>query len=261
MVTCFRGIDISRYVKQNPHMYDKLLQMGDLFLPVCNYFRELLIQLGADPDKVIVHHSGIDISKFSFNPWPLNPNDSIQCISVCRLTEKKGLKYAIQAVAQLVKLYPNLFYTITGAGELEQELKKLIMQLEVNKHIKLVGRVSNDQIAWLLEKTHIFVLPSVTAENGDQEGIPNAAKEAMASGLIVVSTYHSGIPELIEDGVSGLLVPERSVRKLAKAIKYIIDHSELWSEMAMAGRKTIEVEYDKEKVNDRLVIIFDELMA
>ena len=276
LVTCFRGIDISRYVKQNLHVYDKLLQRGDLFLPVCDYFRECLIQLGADPDKVIVNYSGIDISKFSFNPRSFNPNDSIQCISVCRLTEKKGLKYAIQAVAMLVKFYPNLFYTIVGAGGLEQELKRLIRKLKVNKHIKfkrlirklevnkdieLVGRVSNDQVVRLLEKAHIFILPSVTAENGDQEGIPNAVKEAMASGLVVVSTYHSGIPELIEDGISGLLVPERDVGRLAQAIKYIIDHSELWPEMAIAGRKIIESEYDKEKVNDRMVVIFDELMA
>lgn len=220
LVTCFRGSDISKHVKENPHRYDKLLSKGDLFLPVCDYFRKRLIQLGGNPNKIIVHHSAIDVDKFSFKSRSLkHPNDTIHIVSVCRLVKKKGLSYAIRAVARLVKKYPNLRYTIVGFGGEEKNLERLVKQLNAQKNIKLVGRYSEDQIAKLLDRTHIFLQPSVTSEQGDQEGIPNAAKEAMACGLPVISTYHSGIPELIQDGVSGLLAPEHDVDGLVKKNK------------------------------------------
>jgi len=112
-----------------------------------------------------------------------------------------------------------------------------------------------------LDDSNIFVLPSITTRDGDQEGIPNAIKEAMARGLPVVSTYHAGIPELIEDGISGFLVPECNEKALAEKIEYVISHPEIWQSIEEAGRKKIEEEYDKEKINDRLIEIFNQLVA
>jgi len=259
-VTCFRGADLSKNVKQNPNKYDLLLRKGDLFLPVCDAFRRRLISLGCDPKKIIVHHSAIDCKKFSFKSRTFNKGDIVNMVTVCRLVEKKGLTYSIRAVAQLIRKYPDIRYDIVGFGPLEQELKQLIEKLGVQNQIRLVGRVSEDEVAAMLDNTHIFVLASVTAKSGDEEGIPNALKEAMARGIPVVSTYHSGIPELVDNGVSGFLVPQRDVKMLAKRIEYLINNPNLWYKMGLAGHNKVNDGYDKEKINDRLVNILKRLM-
>jgi len=219
-----------------------------------------LISLGCDPKKIIVHHSAIDCKKFSFKPRTFSEGDIINMVTVCRLIGKKGLTYSICAVAQLIRKYPAIRYDIVGFGPLEQELEQLIERLGVQNHIRLVGRASEDEVAKILDNAHIFLLASVTAKSGDEEGIPNALKEAMARGIPVVSTYHSGIPELVDDGVSGFLVPQRDVKMLAKKIEYLINNSSLWYKMGLAGHNKVKDEYDKEKVNDRLVSIFKRLM-
>jgi len=259
-VTCFRGSDLSKHVKKDPNKYDLLLRKGDLFFPVCNAFRRRLISLGCDPKKIIVHHSAIDCKKFSFKPRTLNRGDIINMVTVCRLTEKKGLIYSIRAVVQLIRKYPTIRYDIVGFGPLEQELKQLIRRFDAQNQIRLVGRASEDEVAAILDNAHIFLLASVTASNGDEEGIPNSLKEAMARGIPVVSTYHSGIAELVDNGVSGFLVPQRNATMLAKKIEYLINNPNLWYEMGLAGHKKVKDGYDKEKVNDRLVNIFKRLI-
>jgi colanic acid/amylovoran biosynthesis glycosyltransferase len=105
-----------------------------------------------------------------------------------------------------------------------------------------------------------MVAPSITAENGDQEGIPNVLKEAMALGLPVISTLHGGIPELVEDGVSGFLVKERDVDSLAERLAYLVDHPETWSKMGSEGRACIEKDYDMNKLNDHLVDLYEKTL-
>ena len=84
--------------------------------------------------------------------------------------------------------------------------------------------------------------------------------EAMATGLPVLSTWHSGIPELVKDGVSGFLVPERDVVSLSERLVYLIEHPEIWPEMGRAGRAYVETNYDINKLNDRLIAIFQNLL-
>jgi len=102
--------------------------------------------------------------------------------------------------------------------------------------------------------------PSITSQNGDQEGIPTTLMEAMACGLPVLSTFHSGIPELVQDGQSGFLVPERDVEALAEKLEHLLNHQECWSEMGLAGRKFVEANHDINKLNDRLVEIYEQLL-
>ena len=105
-----------------------------------------------------------------------------------------------------------------------------------------------------------MLAPSVTSQNGDCEGIPVAIVEALAWGLPVLSTLHSGIPEVIQDGESGFLVPERDTEALAEKLEYLIEHPELWPEMGRKGRKYVEEHYDIDKLNDRLVEIYQRLL-
>jgi colanic acid/amylovoran biosynthesis glycosyltransferase len=111
-----------------------------------------------------------------------------------------------------------------------------------------------------MKDSDILLAPSVTAEGGDQEGIPVVLMEALAQGLPVISTYHSGIPELVQDGVSGYLVHERDVNVLSERLEHLIKNQELWAKMGRAGRNYIENYYNIDKLNEQLVEIFQKLL-
>ncbi len=261
LVTCFRGSDISCYLKRRPRAYRVLFGGGgDLFLPVCKFFKQKLIKQKCNSKKIVVHHSAIDCEKFSYKKRTLNPGEKIRIVTVGRLVEKKGMKYAIRAVAKLVKKYPHIEYTIVGDGPLREQLALLITTLKLEDHVTLYGAATHNEVVKILNKAHIFVLSSVDGSDGNQEGIPNALKEAMACGIPVVSTFHAGIPELIEDKVSGLLVLQGNSGDLAKKIQYLIMNPEKWVSMGQAGRKKVEQEFEIENTVDKLERLFRNLL-
>jgi colanic acid/amylovoran biosynthesis glycosyltransferase len=110
------------------------------------------------------------------------------------------------------------------------------------------------------DRADILLAPSVTAADGDEEGIPNVLKEAMASGMPVVGSRHAGIPELIEDKVSGFLVPERDEVALADALQRLAQAPQGWAAMGRAGRTKIEQDYDINRLNERLTGLFEQLI-
>ena len=111
-----------------------------------------------------------------------------------------------------------------------------------------------------MNKAHIFILPSVTARNNNKEGIANVLKEAMAIGLPVIATHHSGNSELIQNGISGLLVPERNSTALRQAIEYLLNNSNKWLSMQLAAAHTVHQKFEKEKENDKLEAILYALL-
>ena len=251
LVTFLRGSDITNKREASYRAYRKLFACGDLFLPVCAYFRSRLLVLGCDLKKIVVHYSGIDCSKFSLTACSVQKN-RIRIISVGRLIEKKGLKYAIKAVAKLVKTYPSIKYAIVGDGNKRSNLTRLIKSLGVSDNIRLVGWKAQNEIVQLLQQSDIFVLPSVTSSIGSQEGIANALKEAMLIGLPVVTTYGAGTAELVDDDKNGLLVPQKNVTALVKAIRDLIDHPKKRDVLGRAGRKKVKKMFDSKKLNQQL---------
>jgi len=260
VVVSFRGFDISKRIVGNPRMYDDLFRRGDLMLPNCNVFRNRLIELGCKDEKIVIHESGIDVSKFTFAEKHLEEGGNINLLTVARLTEKKGIEYSLQAVARLMPRYPKIFYQIAGDGPLRPELEALACQLGLEKVVTFLGSVEHDEVKSLMMASHIFILSSVTAKDGDEEGLANVLKEALASGMPVVATTHSGFPEVVTDGVSGFLVPERDVDALADRLDHLIQHPELWLEMARAGRESVEEHFDITKLNQGLVEIYQGLV-
>ena len=127
-------------------------------------------------------------------------------------------------------------------------------------NIKLLGWKTQAEVADLLKASDILLAPSVTTENGEEEGIPGVIMEAFAQGLPVVSTYHAGIPEVVKDGESGFLVAERDVDALAERLERLIEHPELRFAMGQNGRRFVEEHYDVDKLNDRLVRIYQQLL-
>lgn len=261
LIISFRGYDASKHLYNNIGIYDELFREADLFFPVCRHFKQRLIKEGCDKKKIKVHRSGINLAKFEYS-YPKKPKGGLtKLLTIARLVEKKGVAYAIRAVAQLLASGRRItYYVVGGDGGLRAELERLIEDLNLGVHVQLLGWMNQEEVIRLLKSAHILVAPSVTASDGDQEGIPNVIKEAMAFGLPVISTYHSGIPELVEDGVSGFLVPERDVNSLADRIAYLIDHPERWSEMTRMGRTILKEYYDIDKLNDKLTDIYQNLL-
>ncbi|MGF1478323.1 MAG: glycosyltransferase [Cyanophyceae cyanobacterium] len=262
LITIFRGHDISRFVKENgKQIYNELFKTGDFFLANCQFFRSHAVNLGCDPNKIIVHYSGLDSSKFPFDSRQFPTDGKVRIATTGRLVEKKGIEYAIRAVAQQAETHPNIEYNIIGDGELKPHLQQLIDELKVGHIVHLLGWKNEQEIIEILQRSHLFIAPSVTAADGNQDAPINVLKEAMAMGLPVVSTYHGGIPELVEEGVSGFLVPERDADALAQKLGYLLDHSETWAEMGQSGRAFVEQHYDLHKLNDRLVTVYEQLLA
>ncbi len=261
VAVCLRGYDVTGFLHQNPHVYDQYFNSCDLFMPVCNTFKNILKRAGCPEHKIAVVHSSIDCSKFKFKKREFPRQGTINFISAGRFVEKKGFVYSIRAIATLIKKYPQIRYTIIGNGKLKKKYKKLIKTLQVRDKIKIDGWHTHQEYIQILDKSHIFILPSVTAENNDQEGIPNVLKEAMAMGLLVVATHHSGNPELISHGISGFLVGERNSAAIAKIIDYILNNPKLWPSIQGAAIQKIRNEFEREKENDKLEAILYNLLS
>ncbi len=264
LVVCLRGGDTtSNYVREDPGIYEKLFKEAHLFLPVCEYFKKLIVEYGCDADKVTVHHSTINCSQFYFKERKNKhkKRKTIRLVSVSRLVEKKGLNFALEAIAEIVKKYKNIHFTIVGNGHWQRRLEKMTKNLGIASKVTFFGWGTQDQVAHILNKSHIFLSPSVQSARGEEEGIANSLKEAMATGLISIGTFHAGTPELIEDGISGFLVHERNSKELAQKIKYIIEHPEIWRSIGLAARKKVEDEFEIKKSVEKLEKIFYQLVS
>jgi len=257
VVTIFHGYDLSKYVKKHGKtVYNVLFEKGDIFLPVSNYLKTRLLELGCDEKKILVHHMGIKSEKFPFRMRKVSGGELVKIITVGRLIEKKGIDYGIRAVGNLKGKQLKIEYNIVGDGPLRKDLERLIEELELTGTVKLLGKKPHREVINLLNESHILLAPSVTAKDADQEGIPVVLMEAMAMGLAVVSTYYSGIPELIEEGRTGFLASERNTSAIAEKIEHLIKYPETWIGMSHAGRKFVEEHYDIDKLNKRLVEIY-----
>lgn len=261
VITTFHGSDISKRIKKKGDKeYNHLFEVGDLFLPISERWKNELTKLGCREEKIVVHRMGIDTSKFPFSPRKMRNDGQVQLLTVARLVEKKGVEYGVRTVARVLKKYPQIEYKIAGDGPLMNDIKSLIEELNINDKVRLLGWQRQEEIVELIKEADILLAPSVTSEDGDQEGIPVVLMEALAQGLPVLSTQHSGIPELVQDGESGFLVPERDVDALAERLEYLIRHPEIWPEMGRVGRDYVERYYDINKLNDQLVELYQRLL-
>lgn len=255
IVTSFRGYDLGKYLRLHPRAYDDLFRRGALFLPVSRTLEVRLIEAGCRPGAIRVHHSGVALQQLQYREsYPLD--DNVRLVSVARLVEKKGIAYAVEAVAQLLAQGRRVSYTIVGEGPLREQLARLVDELGVAGAVQLVGAKAHREVLEMMRDAHILIAPSVTAADGDEEGIPNAIKEAMAIGLPVIGTRHAGIPELVQDGVSGFLVPERNPGALAERLARLVDNRAVWLSFSRAARLRIEREYDIDRLNDELVTLY-----
>ena len=261
IITVFHGYDMTKYIRMHGRdVYNNLFKKGDLFLPISEKWKNELISLGCCEQKIKVHHMGVDTDRYSNFRRNFRSNDRTRILSIARFVEKKGIRFGVEAVGRIIKEYPEIEYWIIGDGSLRKEVESVIDQMNLNDKVKLLGWKSQEEILDYLMDSDILLVPSVTGEDGDQEGIPVVLMEAMALGITVVTTYHSGIPELVQDGVSGFLAPERDVEILAEKLSQCIEHRELWPRIKEEAKNVVMKNYNINNLNDQLVSIYQKLL-
>jgi colanic acid/amylovoran biosynthesis glycosyltransferase len=261
LVVAFRGADTTKYVaRRGPRVYARTFREARLLLPVCDFLGRRLMELGAPPERVVVHRTGIDLRRWRYRERSPSADGRLRLVSVGRLVEKKGVEYTLRAVRILVDRGLDVECRILGDGPHRDRLTALVRELGLDTRVAVHGRTQQERVRAGLDQSDVLVAASVTAADGDEEGIPNVLKEAMASGMPVVGTSHAGIPELIEDGVSGLLVPERDELALADALQRLAVEPGRWTAMGRAGRAKVEREYDIHNLNDRLAGLLEDLI-
>ena len=254
VMTIFHGYDMSLLPRARGwDMYDDLFRSGALFLAVTNFWRSRLLELGSPPERTRLFRMGVDVAAIIPRDRARARNTMFTVLSTGRLIEKKGHEYAIRALAMLKSSPIQLI--IAGDGPLRITLQVLAETLGVSSRVKFLGGITRDEVQRQLAVADAFVLPSVTAANGDMEGLPVSLMEAMAVGVPVVSTRHSGIPELIEHGESGLLTEEKNVVGLATCLSRLMSDSRLANALARQARKIVQNQFNIRTWNELLLKI------
>jgi colanic acid/amylovoran biosynthesis glycosyltransferase len=254
LVTTFYGHDVGRYPRMRGRdCYARLFSRGDLFLALSASMQDRLVELGCPEAKLGLHHLGVDGDAITFRPRSIQLGETVRVACSARMVPKKGLEYAIRALAKLRERKLDVELHLVGDGPERRSLEALIGDLELHDRVKLYGEISQPQSVRVMERCHLFVQPSVTGSDGDEEGTPTAILEAMASGMPVVATCHSGISEQVEDGVSGFLVPERDVQRLTERLAELVLRPDLWPLLGRRGRHRVEADFDRGKQSSALL--------
>ncbi len=261
LVTVFHGVDVSAYVRGDPDYYRFLFARGELFLPISQAWSRKLAELGCDPGRIRVHRMGVDVGRYPFRIRHYQADRPLRVLTVGRMVEKKGIEYALRAVAELTHQGIPVEYDVVGDGPLRGRLEGLAGALGVASSVIFHGWQDQAKVAALMNDGDVLLAPSVTSADGDQEGIPVTLMEAMAAGMLVVSTHHSGIPELVEHDRSGLLVPERDVGALARALMHLTRNPDAWPSMSQAARRRVIADFEVGRLNMGLVRHFEALLG
>jgi len=199
--------------------------------------------------KTFIVHCGIDLDIYEKNRKQsvFRSGQKLQLICIGRFEEKKGFGYAIEACRQLAEEAVDFELVMIGSGSLSEPLKKMADLYGLGQKIKFMGSCSGNVVAHQLANSDICLVPSVKADSGEEEGIPVVIMEAMAVGVFVIATRHSGIPEIVRDNDTGLLVPERDPNAIVKAIKLFNEDDTLRNRCIENGRLLVREEFDIKK--------------
>jgi glycosyltransferase involved in cell wall biosynthesis len=206
--------------------------------------------------RIVLAYHGVDSERFK----PASPDGDrrgpVKILAVGRLVEKKGYPVLLDALAALVRRGHRVQCEIVGGGELEGELRERISRLGLESVIALRGARTHQQIADSYAGADVFVQASVVLTNGDRDGVPNSLLEAMASGLAVVASDVAGIPEVIRDGATGLLVPPEDSGSLAAALGRVVEDVELRRRLGEAARDHVVAQLDRRVCSRRVAVLF-----
>ena len=248
------------YIKTPPELLRAEAQQAQAVITCTEYNRQYLsTQIGPASDgKLHCIYHGLDLSQFQF-AWPrVSDAGPPVILSVARLVEKKGLSDLIVAADILRRRGRRFQVEIIGNGPLRQALEAQVMQLGLSDRVKLLGVQTYDMVCLAYQRASIFALPCMVTADGDRDGLPNVLLEAMGSGVPVVSTPVSGIPELIESEHDGLFVPPNSPTELADALDRLLTQPELSERLARAARAKIQAHFSIDRSSTQLLALFQQ---
>ena len=257
-VVSFHGADVlvdmekPAYRKATKQMLDAVTRV---FVRSASLQRAV-VELGGNENKIDIVRTGIPLGEFPFREREFPANGEWRFLQASRLVQKKGLATTLHAFTHFLGHYPRATLTIAGEGPMREELQELTRKLKIDDRVVLPGFVAPEKLREIYYTSHIFLHPSETGSDGNQEGIPNAMLEAMATGLPVFATDHGGIPEAIENGISGILVPERDYEALSQALLKAVQDRDRLTRLARNGANAVAQKFDQQNQIRRLEEIY-----
>jgi colanic acid/amylovoran biosynthesis glycosyltransferase len=246
-IVSFHGKDVQPRLEEIGYLADlkTLFSEVALVLVRSESIAERVRVLGCDPAKIRLNRTSVPMEQFREVPHRCLPTKHAwKVVQASRLIPKKGLFTSLKAFKAFADVYPNATFEIAGEGPLRPELECETQKLGLREKVRFIGFLNQNDLHELYSRAHLFIHPSEITPDLNQEGVPNSMLEAMATGLPVVATRHGGIPEAIEDGVSGFLVEEGDAHSLAERMLQLAGNRELRDSMGAAGAKQVREKFD-----------------
>ena len=245
-VVSFHGADVA--MKKDIRDYDVKLQNLFRSVPLvfarCNSLADRLVELGCPRERLRITRTGLPLDEFPYVRREAPGDGRWKLMQACRLIPKKGVATTLCAFAIFQKEFPKAELFIAGKGPLQPHLEELAAELGISAKVRFCGFLSQPDLRELYASSHLFIHPSETPPDRNQEGIPNSVLEAMATGLPVLGTRHGGIPEAVEHGRAGLLVEERDFEALSNAMKEMARSGNAFREMGLLGSERVVAEFE-----------------
>ncbi len=224
---------------------------------VSRSMREEVKRLGADHEKVHVVPMGTDLKNRFVPPGTRQNNGSL--LFVGRLVEKKGLRYLIDALPLILKKHPQASLRIAGDGPEKGTLQLQSKRLGINDHVRFLGAVKNKSLPDLYRTADVVVFPSVIAGGGDREGFGLVLVEALGCECATVVTDLPAMQDIIVDGKTGFVVPQKNVQKLAEKIVSLLDDPEMGRSVGKEGRRFVVKRYDWDKITRQYAALIESI--
>jgi colanic acid/amylovoran biosynthesis glycosyltransferase len=230
---------------------------ASLLLAISNYGRSQMMYVSCHEDwhKIRVAYLGVDTTKLTFIPRTTGQGGIREIISVGRLAPAKGTLILLHACKELLHRGVRIRLRLVGDGPDRKRLESAAQTLGISEHVIFEGARSHERVLELYRNADIFALASFA------EGIPVVLMEAMALGIPCVSTRITGIPELIEDGISGLLVPAADQEALAEALGRLVEDPDLCARIGLAARAKVVKDYNSLLNIRRVKALFEEFFG
>jgi colanic acid/amylovoran biosynthesis glycosyltransferase len=235
----------------------RLARHGNLFLCASGFIRERLLGMGFPPEHTRVHYIGVDCGAVTMR----DPADEVlEILHVARLVEVKGTEYLIRAFALAAPQHPNARLVIIGDGPLRAKLEGLARNCGVAERVEFLGAMPHAQVLARMRRAAMLVLPSVRTASGRVEGLGMVTLEAAATGVPVIGSALGGIPEVVADGQTGFLVPERDPEALGGRIGALLADETLRRQFGAAARQRAEQNFDITRQTAALESLYDSLL-
>jgi len=228
------------------------------FVVTCTGYNERYLKTLAGEDSTPIHriYHGIDVTLFSGADVRRAPSPPYHILTIARLTPKKGLATLLKAVRSLIDRGVPLHHTLIGDGEDRETILSLIRQLELDDVTQWLGTLPHHEVLTHYRNADLFALGCEIASNGDRDGIPNVFVESMAMGVPVVATRVSAIPEIVVDGVTGLLVEPGQPEEMARAMQRLLTDGKLRERIIPQARKKVDSAFNNRKLIETLATVY-----